>query len=250
MLEIRGLSKRYFDREGALQALDDVNLEIGEGEIVGLFGENGAGKTSLLKCILGFLPYRGEVLLDGRRIDRETIARLSFATCEHSFFPNLTPEAHREFYRMHFGTFRCKRFESLMRFFDLPMRRPLRQYSTGQQNQFEVILALCQGADYILMDEPFAGNDVFNREDFYKVLLGILEPHETIFLSTHLIEEVEKFIGRAVLLRKGRVVGDITTLALEEQGRDLMDYVKEMYGYRQDRVSRALGEFSEDSSEE
>ena len=52
-----------------------------------------------------------------------------------------------------------------------------------------MILALSQGADYILMDEPFAGNDIFNREDFYKVLLGILEPHETVILSTHLLEE-------------------------------------------------------------
>ena len=56
------------------------------------------------------------------------------------------------------------------------------------------------------MDEPFAGNDVFNREDFYKVLLGILEPNETVLLSTHLLEEVEHFIGRAVLLRQGQIV--------------------------------------------
>ena len=66
-----------------------------------------------------------------------------------------------------------------MEFFQLPVQVP-RKLSTGQKNQFEVVLALCQGADYILMDEPFAGNDVFNREDFYKVLLGLLEPTETV----------------------------------------------------------------------
>ena len=244
MLEIRNVSKIYHEKTGSVQALYDVNLEIGQGEIVGLFGENGAGETTLLKCILGFLPCKGEILLDGGPIDRGKIARLSFATCEHSFFPNLTPLSHRDFYRMHFGTFRDKRFEALMDFFELPMRTALRSYSAGQQNQFEVILALCQGADYVLMDEPFAGNDVFNREDFYKVLLGILEPEETVFLSTHLIEEVERFIGRAVLLRKGRVAGDITTLELEEQGRTLIDYVKETYGYRSDRVNRALEELT------
>lgn len=90
------------------------------------------------------------------------------------------------------------------------------------------------------MDEPFAGNDVFNREDFYKVLLGILEPEETIFLSTHLIEEVEHFIGRAVLLRQGRIAGDITTLEMEEQGRTLMDYVREVWHYRPDRVNKVF----------
>ena len=130
----------------------------------------------------------------------------------------------------------------LMDFFELPLRKSLKTFSVGQQNQFEVIMALCQGADYILMDEPFAGNDVFNREDFYKVLLGILEPTETVLLSTHLIGEVENFLGRAVLLRKGRVVGDITTLKLEEQGKSLMEYVKVTYQYRPDRVQKALEE--------
>lgn len=240
MLEIKGLSKSYLGKEGRVQALRGVDLCLGQGEIVGLIGENGAGKSTLLKCILGYLPHRGEVLLDGKKIDRSNIARFSFATCEHSYFPNLTPRLHREFYEMHFGSFRARRFLALMEFFELPMNKPVKNFSTGQKNQFEVIMALCQGADYILMDEPFAGNDVFNREDFYKVLLGILEPAETVFLSTHLIAEVENFLGRAVLLRKGRIVGDITTLELEEQGRTLMEYVKEVYGYRADRVQKAL----------
>ena len=240
MLEMINVSKSYTNLQGRSQALKEVSFTLKQGEIVGLFGENGAGKTTLLKSILGFLPYRGEILLDGHKIDKSNIARLSFATCEHSFFPNLSPALHRDFYKLHFGTFREGRFQALMDFFELPMNKPLKSFSTGQKNQFEVIMALCQGADYILMDEPFAGNDVFNREDFYKVLLGILEPTETVFLSTHLIEEVENFLGRAILLRKGRVVGDITTLELEEQGRTLMDYVKETYHYRPDRVQKAL----------
>ncbi len=245
MLEIKSLRKVYYTAKGGTEALRDVNLKIGEGEIIGLFGENGAGKTTLLKSILGFLKYQGEILLDGEKIDRSNIARLSFASCEHSFFPNLTPKEHREFYQMHFEKFRGRRFEALMDFFELSGKKAVKHYSVGQKNQFEVILALCQGADYILMDEPFAGNDVFNREDFYKVLLGILEPEETILLSTHLIEEVEHFISRAVLLRQGRIAGDAAALELEEQGRSLMEYVKETWQYRPDRVSRALQELIE-----
>lgn len=105
-------------------------------------------------------------------------------------------------------------------------------------------MALSQGADYILMDEPFAGNDVFNREDFYKVLLGILEPHETVILSTHLIEEVTGFIGRAVLLHEGKIVGDAQTAALDEQRLTLMEYVKQTFSYQSDRVSKALAELT------
>lgn len=240
MLEIKNVTKTYSGKV----ALKGVNLSIPRGEIIGLFGENGAGKTTLMKCIFNFIMYRGEITLDGENIDTNNITKLSFATCEHSFFPNLTPKAHKEFYAEHFPKFSEKRFKGLMDFFELPMNKPLKSFSTGQKNQFEVILALCQGADYILMDEPFAGNDIFNREDFYKVLLGILEPNETVLLSTHLIEEVSDFIGRAILIKKGEIVGDITTAELDEENKTLMSYIKETYHYKSDRVSNALDEIT------
>lgn len=240
MIEIKNLTKSYAGK----QALKSVSLTIPRGEIVGLFGENGAGKTTLMKCILGFLNYSGEITLDGEPVSRKNIAKISFATSEHSFIPNLTAQGHKEFYQEHFPNFSEKRFKGLMEFFDLPMHKPIRTFSTGQKNQFEVIMALCQGADYILMDEPFAGNDVFNREDFYKVLLGILEPTETVLLSTHLIEEVSGFIGRAVLIRRGSIAGDVSMMELDDSGKNLMSYIKETYSYRADRVSKALDELS------
>ena len=242
MLELSKVTKHYRSKT----ALRDVDLKVGPGEIVGLFGENGAGKTTLMKCILGYLHHSGEITLDGAPVTHKNIARIAFATCEHSYFPDLTAQGHRDFYAAHFPTFREKRFQGLMEFFELPMGKPIRAFSTGQRNQFEVTMAMSQGADYILMDEPFAGNDVFNREDFYKVLLGILEPTETILLSTHLLEEVEAFIGRAVLLHQGKIVGDATMLDLEEQGKGLMEYVKETYHYRADRVSRALDQLTDE----
>lgn len=236
MIRLEHVNKSYSTQK----ALKDVSLTLPQGEIIGLFGENGAGKTTLMKCILGFIPYQGTITLDGKPIGPGNITRISFATSEHSFFPALTPVAHKQFYAEHFPKFSPRRFDALMDFFELPHNKPLKAFSTGQKNQFEVILGLSQGADYILMDEPFAGNDVFNREDFYKVLLGILEPNETVLLSTHLIEEVADFIGRAILIRKGEIVGDVYLSDLEDQGKDLMTYIKETYHYRVDRVLRAL----------
>ena len=141
MIQLEHLTKTY----GSTRALDDVSLTLPQGEIVGLFGENGAGKTTLLKAILGLIPVRGTITLDGAPITRKTIDRLSFATSEHSFFPALSPTGHREFYAQHFPRFDGKRFETLMDFFALPRHKALRSFSTGQRNQFEVILALCQG---------------------------------------------------------------------------------------------------------
>ena len=242
MLEVSHVSKKY---RGCQQALEDVSLSVGPGEIVGIFGPNGAGKTTLLKCILGLLRYGfGSVTLDGQPITPKNIARLSFATCEHSFFPGLTAAGHRDFCAEHFPAFRAGRFQMLMDFFRLPEKRALRGFSTGQKNQFEVILALCQGADYILMDEPFAGNDVFNREDFYRVMLGLLSDHETVILSTHLLEEVKTFLSRAVLLRQGRLIGDISQQEMEDE--DLVTRVKQTYHYQADRVRKALSQLPDE----
>ncbi len=236
MIELKNANKLYSGKA----ALTGVDLKIPSGEIIGLFGENGAGKTTLMKCILNLVRYNGEITLDGEPITVKNISRISFATSEHSFFPDLNARAHKEFYAEHFPRFNEKRFGALMDFFELNENKSLRSFSTGQKNQFEVILSLSQGADYILMDEPFAGNDIFNREDFYKVLLGILNENETVLLSTHLIEEVSDFIGRAVLIRHGRILGDIYTDALDEAGTDLMHFIKEKYNYKPDRVSKAL----------
>ena len=242
MLELKNITKIY----GKKAALWEASVAFAPGQIVGLFGENGAGKTTMMKCILGLTRHKGEVTLDGEPISCKNIERLSFATCEHSFFPRLSPKAHREFYREHFPRFNDKRFEALMDFFGLPMDKALRSYSVGMQNQFEVVLALSQGADYILMDEPFAGNDIFNREDFYKVLLGILTEQETVILSTHLLEEVKDFISRAVLLREGRIVGDHTVDELEDAGEDLMSCIKRTYDYRGDRIQKTIRDLTEE----
>ena len=196
MIELKNVKKSYGTRE----ALRGVSFSLGPGEPIG----------------------------------RKNIARLSFATSEHSFFPALSPEGHADFYARHFPKFDRKRFDVLMDFFELPLRGEPAKFSTGQKNQFEVVL----------MDEPFSGNDVFNREDFYKVLLGILGPEETVLLSTHLIEEVEDFIGRALLIHKGQLMGDVHMSELEETGEGLVDYVKRNYNYRADRIKRAISELS------
>ena len=143
MIELKNVSKSY----GSKEALKGVSLTLPQGEIVGLFGENGAGKTTLMKSILGYLRFDGEITLDDAPITPKNIARLSFATAEHSFFPNLSPQAHMEFYREQVPAFREKRFRALMEFFELPMHKAVGSFSLGQKNQFEVIMALSQGAD-------------------------------------------------------------------------------------------------------
>ena len=132
MLEISHVTKKYRDKE----ALSDVSLTIPQGQIVGLLGENGAGKTTMMKCILGYLRHEGVVTLDGEAIGSGNIHRLSFATCEHSFFPALSPADHRDFYQAHFPAFNDRRFRLLTEFFQLPLHKPLRSFSTGMKKRY------------------------------------------------------------------------------------------------------------------
>ena len=238
MIELKNVSKTYKDKV----ALANCNLQIPKGQVIGLFGANGAGKTTFMKCIMGFLTFDGEITLDGKKIDQSNIHKLAFATGDHSFFPAITADDHKTFYKMQFPSFNEKRYDALMEFFQLPTKKKISQFSLGMQNQFEVVLAISQGADYVFMDEPFAGNDVFNREDFYEVLVSVLNEDETVIISTHLIEEIADYIDRAILIRKSEIIDDLSVEEIESSGRTLIDIVKEKYDYRADRIKKAVGQ--------
>ena len=228
MLEIRNISKFY----GFTPAVKNVSFTAKEGEIIGLLGENGAGKTTLIKIIMGFLPFEknGAVLLDGEAIRAEDRARLAYASGEHTFFGGLTAAEHLEFYKNIYPKFDEERFHLLMEFFGLPENKAVRHFSLGMKNQFEVTLALSQGANYVLMDEPFSGSDIFGREDFYKLMLAILKPEETVILSTHLIDEVRYLLTRALVLQKGELIADKDLAELEEEGTELTDWLRDVTG--------------------
>jgi len=243
MLELNKVSVSY----GLNTGLKEASIAFQPGEIVGVFGENGAGKSTLMNAILGYAPLKeGTITLDGQKIRRKDLTRLSYASSEHTLFPLLTAREHMEFFQSMFPRFITKRYDFLMDFFALPQNQEARHLSSGQQNQLETILALSQGADYILLDEPFAGNDIFNREDFYKVLLGILEPTECLILSTHLIEEIKHFVGRVVLIKQTKIIADQSCDSLEENGLDLVSWMREKYRYDEQRVGKILQTLQED----
>lgn len=139
---------------------------------------------------------------------------------------------------------------ALLDFFQLPKGQARAGLSTGQKNQLEVILALSQGADYILMDDPSRATTYSTGRTSTRCCWAFWSPRRTVLLSTHLLEEVEHFISRAVLLRQGEIVGDVSALTLEEEGRSLLDFVKETYHYRADRVSRALSQLMGEEGED
>ena len=230
MLQIHGATKFY----GSHAALRGVNLALARGEVVGLFGANGAGKTTLLKCIMGLMSlYKGWVVIDGNT-PQESYAQLSLITEEGSFFPELTPRAHGEFYTHMLPRFNAERYAKLLDFFELEPTKKARTLSRGQRAKLEIAIGMSRGADFILMDEPFLGKDIFARRDFLQLMIAMLEPHEGVIIATHQVEEIEMFITRAVVMEHGNITADQPMDEL--MGEKLADFIKRSCGYDEARV--------------
>lgn len=225
----------------------NVSFNLEPGEIVALLGANGAGKTTLIKKICGIIPRKGSILLDGEEITYKNGWRIALGSCEHTFLGDFTFEEQKDFYKINFPKFNEKRFDLLTDYFKLPKSRKLKHMSEGEKNQAETVFALCQGADYIFLDEPFANNDIFHREDFYKLLLGILEDHECLVIATHLVEEINNVVSRTILLGHNKLIGDKTTEQLQEEGLDIVSWMKKRYRYNENKAYETLSRLEEEN---
>jgi ABC-2 type transport system ATP-binding protein len=232
MIELRDVRKYYGT---AATGLSRVNIEIKSGEIVGLLGENGSGKTTMLKAIMGLTDLtEGLVLIDGKP-PAEMYNQMAFITEEGSYFPEMTPWEYGEFLSVFFDRFDVKRYEKLLKFFDLEGYKKIKTFSNGQKAKLEISAGFAKRAKYILMDEPFLGKDMLTRRDFLKLMISSLREDETILISTHQLNEIENFIDRAIILRYGLVKADFYMDEIKEQGKSLADIMMEVTGYDESR---------------
>lgn len=237
MIEVKGL-KKYYKKE---KAIENINFTIQNGEVVGIFGANGAGKTTLLKAMMKLIKIdSGEILIDEKPINYKTYEDIAFITEECSMFNSLNINEHKEFFSSSFEKFNGERFEKLIDFFELNRTKKVEAFSKGQKAKLEVAIGFSKGAKYILMDEPFLGNDIFTRSDFLKMMAGFMKPHEIIIITTHLITEIENFISRAIFIKDGIVVGDYQLDELLYQSLTLLDVTKDIFNYDENKIINYL----------
>lgn len=224
MIELKYVDKRY-PSSNALLYVD--KLTIRKGEIVGILGENGSGKTTLLKSIMGIGEVRnGEVKMDGRPVS-EQYERIAFMTEEGSFLPDMTPKKYGQFLAEFYPRFDQAHYASLLEAYELPSDRRIRTFSKGQKIKLELCAGLAKRADYLIMDEPFIGNDIFARRESLKQMIEGLTGDETVLLTTHFIDEIENVIDRAIIVHKGLIRTDIYVDDMREQGLSLADLMQE-----------------------
>jgi ABC-2 type transport system ATP-binding protein len=115
--------------------------------------------------------------------------------------------------------------------------QPVRTMSTGERTKAELAAGVSLGVDYILMDEPFSGKDVFTRRNFLKIMAGSLRENETILLCTHQVEEIEHFIDRVLVLHEGKLAADADMDELHQSGNTLLGLLRDTTGYDEQRAA-------------
>jgi polyether ionophore transport system ATP-binding protein len=205
-IRTEGLSKRY----GSVDALIGLDLEIGEGEVVGYLGPNGAGKSTTIRLLLGLArPTAGRAEIFGLDCQRQTVAahrRLAYVPGEASLWPSLTgAETLHLLGRVHGQVDSGYRDELIARF-DFDPSKKVRAYSKGNRQKILLIAALMTRPDLLLLDEPTSGLDPLMEQAFRQCVQEARDAGQTVFLSSHILSEVEALCDRIGILRDGRLV--------------------------------------------
>jgi ABC-2 type transport system ATP-binding protein len=213
-IRTEGLCKRY----GDTLALDSLSLEVAEGEVYGFLGPNGAGKTTTIRLLLGLhRPSAGRAELFGVDCWREPVRahrRVAYVAGEPFLWPSLTGEETLEFLaRLHGGTDRAYR-DLLVDRFALETSKKVRALSKGNRQKVQLIAALGTRADLLLLDEPTSGLDPLMEMAFRASIAEAKQRGQAVFLSSHILSEVEAVCDRVGILRAGRLVDEGTLAQL------------------------------------
>jgi len=206
IIEVDKLTKSY----GRLRGIADVSFQVGEGEVFGFLGPNGAGKTTTIRILMALIRAdSGSAKVSGLNCwDRSVdIKRLvGYVPGEPSLDGNLTGGQILEYFAHLRGGVDQKYLKQLVERLDLDTGHKFRQYSTGNKRKVVLIQAFMHKPRVLILDEPTSGLDPLNQQEFDGMVRDAREEGRTVFLSSHVLSEVEKTCTRVAIIREGRVV--------------------------------------------
>lgn len=227
MIEIEKVNKFY----GAKKILEDVSFSIKPGEITALIGENGSGKTSLMNGLMKLTPVAsGQFLIDGKPIDFNDFNRISYIPDTIIVVKEMTIREALDYMATYYGTYDPVLAKDLVTFFNLNPGEKISHLSKGNTAKVNLLLGLTLNSDYLIMDEPFSGVDIFTREEIANVFTSKLMAGRGVLISTHEINEIETLVDRVVMLKDRRIIQDFYTEDLRlEEGKSITDKMWEVY---------------------
>lgn len=228
ILECQGLSKRY---TSSFYALNNLNLTLDCGQIVGLLGPNGSGKTTLIKLINDCLiPTQGRVLIDGHEPGVDSKRIVSYLPERTYLDSSMKVKDIIAYYADFYENFVTDRAYQMLNDLGIDSSARLRSLSKGTKEKVQLILVMSRDAKLYILDEPIGGVDPAARDYILHTILGNYNEDATILLSTHLIHDIENILDRVVFLRQGQLVLNTTVDEIRTQhGKSVDSLFREVF---------------------
>jgi len=206
IIETEKLTKSY----GAHRGIIDVDLTVEKGEVFGFLGPNGAGKTTTIRLLLDLIrPTQGRARVFGIESSADPVTihrRIGYLPGEFALYDRLTGAQTLEYFANLRGGVDSAYQASLIERFDLDPSRRFREYSKGNKQKVGVVVALQHRPELLVLDEPTAGLDPLVQQTFFTTLREAVKDGATVFLSSHILSEIEKSCERVAIIREGRIV--------------------------------------------
>lgn len=208
--------KKYFVQT---KALDNVSLEVKEGEIFGFLGPNGAGKTTAIRCMMDFIRAdKGEILLFNKNSLYDSVdlkKQIGYIPSEDQLFENWNAQDHIALTESIYG--KAKETHDLIKIFNLDLKKRIKDLSTGNRRKVSIVLALIHNPKLLICDEPTSGLDPLFQEKFYEIIKERNKKGMTVFISSHNLTEVEKICSRVAIIKQGKIIATETIEKLENK---------------------------------
>lgn len=227
ILSCKGLTKRY----GTFMALNNLNLTLESGRIIGLLGPNGSGKSTLIKMAAGLLsPDGGEITICGNPPSEQTKAIVSYLP-ERSYLQNwMKVKDLLELFEDFYQDFDRQRAIDMLASLQLPLDARIRTLSKGNKEKVQLIMVMARRARLYLLDKPLGGVDPAARDYILNTIIRSCSEEACVLLSTHLIWDIEKVLDEAVFLNMGAVgMHDTTDNLREKYGKSIDALFREVY---------------------
>ena len=203
ILTCENLTKQY----GTVAALQDVNLNVEPGRIVGLLGPNGSGKSTMIKLANGLLtPSSGRILIDGMEPGLETKKLVSYLP-ERTYLANwMSVKQILNYFEDFYVDFNRQRAETMLSHLGIPETQRIKQMSKGNREKVQLILVMSRRAKLYLLDEPIGGVDPAARDYILNTIIGNYDPGAAVIISTHLIADVEPLLDEVIFINGGHIL--------------------------------------------
>lgn len=203
LLECKNISKFF----GNKQVLENINLQLPAGKIIGLLGKNGAGKSTLIKLINDLLtPTTGEITVCGKPVGVESKKVIAFLPERTYLDKRMTVNAVLRQFSEFYENFNEQKARELLAILDLDTAQKLGKMSKGMQEKVQLVLVMARRADLYILDEPLGGVDPATRDYILDTILTNFNEGASVLLSTHLISDVERILDEVIFIDKGRIV--------------------------------------------